>query len=134
MVTLRELHDDPAKMAEFMGWPFEDDVVITYHCLAYGGHRKEHRRERTAVQATKERYDEYRRQLDDTPKERSWDNFVRECAHEEYGIRGRTVEEVRKKCIEAYPEIYCEIDGEFAAPQQRHPLLPDVPPPPKRMR
>lgn len=133
MVTLRELHDDPAKMAEFMGWPFEDDVVITYYFPAHGRYRREHRRERTAVQATRERYDEYKRQLEDKHKERSWANFVRECARKEFGFKG-TVEEVRRKCIEAYPEIYCEIDGEFAKPQQRHPLPPDIPPPPKRMR
>ena len=46
--------------------------------------------------------------------EQSHNSYVRECAREALGIKGKSVEEVRQKCIKMYPYMYCLPDGEFA--------------------
>ena len=83
-MNLRELHNDPEKMAEFLGVSYEEWV------------RDEH----------------YARPSKSfNPR---YDLFVCECAREVFGIKGRTAEEVQQKCIEQYPHMFAPVDGEFA--------------------
>lgn len=157
MVTLRELHDDPAQMAAFFEWPYEDDEVLEY---GYGDwphtYQTEMRRKRTAAEATQERYRDLMRMVRSSEPRvlpQRHDLFVRECAREALGIKGRTAAEVRQKCIEQFPHLYqppapaildqygnrlngpwslADPEPVFAPPPAS--AVPDVPPAPRRLR
>lgn len=130
-MTVSDLHDYPILMTKFMEWPYEDDEVVEYGVGGNWPHqyRTTTRRQRTADEATRERYDELLRQQRSEEKarrEQTHLNFIQECARESMGVTGRTIEEIRRKCIALRPDIFSE-DGNFAVPA-------DTPPLPKRLK
>lgn len=120
-MTVSDLHADPEKMAAFMGWPYEGDEVeeTEYDDDYRSRHRpRQVRRERTAAEVVQQayrqlrdyNYQQYQNELVD--RRQTHANFVRECAREALGIKGKSVDEVREKCIAMRPDLFSK-DGEM---------------------
>ncbi len=116
-MTVSELHADPRKLAEFMGWSYKDDVVTEGY--GYSPYKLQEERARTAEQATEERYnnliDHNQRQdrLKMPTDKQVWIAYIRECAREALGFSGRTIAEIQAKAVAARPDLYHSECGEF---------------------
>ena len=143
MPTLTELHDNPRLMAEFFGWSFEKDEVVEHETGGSWPHTylTTKYRPRTAEEATIERYQNQKDQSHHAEIEynhkhnppQTHDNYVRQCAREVFGIKGRTADGVRRKCAEAHPELY-SLDPDIEPTGHVQGVTPTVTPlPPKRM-
>ena len=132
-MTIDDLNSDSAAMAEFMGWPHVDEAAVierigeleweaeklrgTLYVNEYG---KRPDKPLTAGEATRRRFADYLATLCNsttTGLNNNWSRFIRECARG-IGVVGRSVDEVRAKCIEEMPDIFCTPGGEFAAARQ----------------
>lgn len=141
-MTLTELHNDPAKMAAFMEWPYEDESIIhdriselEYEITKlkdqlYSGPQRNPspfaEEALTAPEATRLRYIDYYMAIYLPQPKQTRGQYVRECAKEALGITGRNVEGVRQKCIAARPDLFCDTDGEFL-PERSNQSMPLAP-------
>lgn len=141
-MTLTELHDDPAKMAAFMEWPYEDESTIRDRISEleheidklkdqlYSGPQRNPspsaEESLTASEATRLRYIDYYGDIQHPRPKQTRNQYVRECAKEALGITGRNAEDVRQKCIAARPDLFCNADEEFLPEHsnQSTPLAP----------
>jgi hypothetical protein len=122
-MTIFDLSGDPRKLAEFMGWEWTrlGDVRPVYKCYGHTGHgRTVYEREEFAT-AAEQIADRFRRWLfakrvTEAPRPLPWSSIIRECAREEFGIKGRTAREVQEKCLARYPEIYARHPEPAKAP------------------
>jgi hypothetical protein len=171
-VTLRDMHQDPRKLAEFMGWPFNEElesitIVFSKEARTKQGwarveqpkgiaetsrrfaalvselrrnwEKSKHnhlKRPRTWSQfiaecirenakASKKSGGKARLVVDDgfrfpPPGKLEittilWDQFVKRCVREEFGINAATADEAQQLCIGLYPDVFSKYsDGQGA--------------------
>jgi hypothetical protein len=102
-MTLTDLLDW-RKLAEFMDWPFKDEERINPR-YAY---QREHV---TAEEATRENWSAYLRQINPPKPTQTHANFIRECAREAFGVKGRTADEVRQKLLALRPDLFTPVEA-----------------------
>ncbi len=77
-----------------------------------------------AAESIERKWREYRQQLFEDwqrsalnpHKPQTHGNFVRECAREAFGVKGRTREEVVAACLAARPDLYAKDGEDFVKP------------------
>lgn len=90
----------------------------------------------TRQEVFRRRYQDYLKSINEVKTDpNEFSNFIRQCAREVFGIKGRSAQEVRDKCTAKYPNLYSldpdiEPSGITEQPK-KHQVPKDTPPPPE---
>lgn len=110
-LTLRDLHSDPQKMADFMGWDLSKEMETEVQ--GYWPHQ--------CVQVLKDPEEafqdlwrEYLLVINEKhpllPKRQNWSQFLFECFSKGLGIKTGSIEARRKQALAERPDLYSPVE------------------------